>query len=171
MFLSKTDYRLWILATFIDHFFRNSRVGRENFVSETLFHISAQRRWYICFSLLLKTTYNVTVSIGTSNVHIYRFSPQIQQFWKSVILLIIRKIVLYFIGKLIIYSYNGNQFFAYHKCKYSCWWRHILLQLRDYDVILIMRSDICLPQMQVFMITFWCILINGLRKYWNRPLI
>ena len=53
----------------------------------------------------------------------------------------------------------------------SCWWRHTLPQSRDYDIIQMLRTLLCSPQMEVFMFTFWCILINVLRKDWNIPKI
>ena len=52
-----------------------------------------------------------------------------------------------------------------------CWWRDTLLQSRNYDVIQVVLTHFCLPQMKVFMFTFWCILINVLWKDWNIPVI
>ena len=65
--------------------------------------------------------HTVTKSIGTSNVNILPFSLQTQQcnpFWKWKILLVIRKMFLYFIENIIICCCHGNQFITYLKCKY-----------------------------------------------------
>ena len=51
------------------------------------------------------------------------------------------------------------------------WWRHTLLQSRDYDVIQTMITHFCLSQMKVFMFTFWCIFINVFWKDWNITVI